>query len=319
MSEGFESPDGAPPEPPVEGSLLDGDSVVAWLEAHPEFFAREPELLVRLEIPHPDGEGVVSLVQRQMQALRQRRAELEANIAELVQVARDNERVNRRLHALALELMAAGTVDDVVCATLVAMRDQFDTGLVVLKLIDQGDGRLRARDRAGVWQRSDAAIEHFVEFFRERRVHSGRLGAAQLEALFGERAGEVGSVALLPLKATQNIGLLALGHPDERRFHPGKGLLFLTQLGELLSQRLAAVLAAQQAVDAAAREAAGRGAAQSAAQPAAVADVDPGTPGTGPAPEPEPVAALADGEQRGDSDPGASPDSGEQPDPGGQS
>ncbi|GEM_PF-27419 len=266
MSDGIESVDGPLRESPADGNPLDGESVVAWLEAHPEFFAREPELLARLEIPHPDGDGVVSLVQRQLQALRQRHIQLEANIAELVQVARDNERVNRRLHALALELMAAGTVDDVICATLAAMRDQFDTELVVLKLIDQGDGHLRARDRAGVWQRSDAAIEHFVEFFRERRVHSGQLDAAQLQALFDERASEVGSVALLPLKATQNIGLLALGHADERRFHPAKGLLFLTQLGELLSQRLAAVLAAQRAADETASGAA------EPAQPEAVAD-----------------------------------------------
>jgi hypothetical protein len=218
------------------------EQVANYLLAHPDFFRHEPTVLSQLQIPDPRGEGVVSLLERQQQAMRERHVQLELNIAELVQVARENEQVNRRLHDFALELMAAANLDDVIGATLSAMQGNFEAELVSLRLIDQGSGELLARDRAQVWPRSEPALDHFVEFFRRRQVVCGQLTEAQTQALFGERADEVGSVALLPLKSTRNLGLLALAHGDQWRFHPAKGMLFLTQLGELLSQRLSAVL-----------------------------------------------------------------------------
>ena len=50
------------------------------------------------------------------------------------------------------------------------------------------------------------------------------------------------AVALILLHAEgDNLGILALGSEDPHRFHPTKGVLFLSQLGSLVSQRLLTV------------------------------------------------------------------------------
>ena len=48
-------------------------------------------------------------------------------------------------------------------------------------------------------------------------------------------AGEIGSVALVPLGEHGAIGLLALGSHDRERFHPGMSTEFLARMGELIA------------------------------------------------------------------------------------
>ena len=46
---------------------------------------------------------------------------------------------------------------------------------------------------------------------------------------------EVGSVALLPLGESVELGFLAIGSRDAEHFHPGMSIDFLSRLGELVS------------------------------------------------------------------------------------
>ena len=50
--------------------------------------------------------------------------------------------------------------------------------------------------------------------------------------LYGQRADEVQSSALLPLPG---LGLVAVGSRDGNRFYPGMGTLFLRMMGEALT------------------------------------------------------------------------------------
>ena len=57
----------------------------------------------------------------------------------------------------------------------------------------------------------------------------------QRQFLFGSDAGEIGSVALVPLGEHGAIGLLALGSHERERFHPGMSTEFLARMGELIA------------------------------------------------------------------------------------
>ena len=96
MSDAAPAPDATP-----------GPAAVArYLAAHPEFFNQHPELLRTLEIPHSTGQAV-SLWERQIAALREEIDRMRGRFDELIEQARLNELVIRRIHHLALELMNA--------------------------------------------------------------------------------------------------------------------------------------------------------------------------------------------------------------------
>jgi hypothetical protein len=61
-------------------------------------------------------------------------------------------------------------------------------------------------------------------------------------AWFGDAAGHVRSIALVPLGQTKPFGLLALGSEDAQRFYAEMGTLYLRRIGELTAAALAARL-----------------------------------------------------------------------------
>ena len=63
----------------------------------------------------------------------------------------------------------------------------------------------------------------------------GRLQPEKNALLYGPRAEEVQSSALLPLPG---LGLVAVGSRDGNRFYPGMGTLFLRMMGEALAVAL---------------------------------------------------------------------------------
>ena len=86
---------------------------------------------------------------------------------------------------------------------------------------------------------NDATIDAaFADMTPSRSVVCGKLTAQQRAKLF-EDPDEIRSVALILLHAEgENLGVMALGSKQANRFHAGKGILFLSQLGNLVSNRL---------------------------------------------------------------------------------
>ena len=59
--------------------------------------------------------------------------------------------------------------------------------------------------------------------------------------LVGRDSADIGSAALIPLQHEGRLGLVMLTSRDESRFAAGKGVVFLDQLGDVLSRRLHAL------------------------------------------------------------------------------
>ena len=82
-------------------------------------------------------------------------------------------------------------------------------------------------------------LEHFTNFIKANKPHCGRLRPPQLEFLFGDKAGAIGSCALIPLGPRAELGLLAIGARSEDQFAPTLGTVYLTHIGELVATALA--------------------------------------------------------------------------------
>lgn len=226
----------------VGNTVLDENDVAEYLHQHPDFLARHPELLAALRIPHNPGPGAVSLIERQVTVLRERNQRLESRLAELLQTARDNERVGARLLALGRGLLEADSLDSVIALVRDTLLSEFAADEVVIRLIDTEDGHHAARDSERFVRPGDPAIAAFDDFLRRGEPVCGDVTPQQQEALFGAEAEHSGSCALVPLRSGRALGLIGLASRDPGHFHAGMGTLFLAQLGELVSAGVAAHL-----------------------------------------------------------------------------
>ena len=86
---------------------LDSETVAAYLRLHPEFFVQHEELIPELRIPHQPGEAV-SLVERQVKLLRERNIEMRHRLSQLMDVARENDRLFDKTASNLQEVVARG-------------------------------------------------------------------------------------------------------------------------------------------------------------------------------------------------------------------
>lgn len=215
---------------------LTEDAVEQYLLAHPNFFEQHTSLLEALEIPHVRGSRAVSLMERQVKALRARSRQLECKLIDLVQVARDNEALSSRLHRLALGLLEAQDLNDVIVTTEDLLRTEFPSTQVVLKLFKTPRTVLQAN--AHVLAEDDPAASLFDSLFKGKRPACGLLTEARAQCLFEREAPDIASAVMVPLIDGKRLGVLALGSADKERFYPGMGTLFLGYLGEMVSRAL---------------------------------------------------------------------------------
>ena len=227
------------PRPEYVADELSEDAICDYLECHPDFFERNARLLGSLRLPHETG-GTVSLVERQVSMLRQKEIKLERQLRELIDVARDNDVLVAKIHELTMQLLSARDLGETISAIEEAMRSGFDADHAVLVLFGKPErfDDISAGRFFRVVQREDASLAPFGTFLKGRGPRCGQVRDTQREFLFRGDAEDVGSVALIPLGSKSEIGFLAIGSIDAKRFHPGMSIDFLTRVGDLVSGAL---------------------------------------------------------------------------------
>ncbi len=216
-------------------------SVADYLQAHPDFFERNTQLLSRLRLPHMRDAGTtVSLVERQVEVLRERNQVLERKLKELVDVARANDGLADRIHRLSQRLILSHTLLESVNAIETSLREDFEAMHSVLVLFI--DSARTLEPAAGHFLRAAAAdneeIKTFESLLTSGKPRCGQVRDAQRDYLFGKDSVAIGSVALTPLGQKGALGLLAIGASDADRFHPGMSTEFLSRIGELVTYAL---------------------------------------------------------------------------------
>ncbi len=221
-------------QPQAEVAEIHEDGIAAYLKANPDFFERHRRLLEDLRLPHNIGRAAVSLVERQVAVLRQKNLQLERKLRDLVEVARSNDELAGRIHALALKLMHCQDRAAVIACLEKELRLSFRADRAVLVLFGDTAGLEETRFLRLVAS-DDRALAPFKTFLASARTRCGRVRDAQYRFLFGNDDAEIGSVALVPLGHGADVGFLAIGSRDADHFHPGKSIDFLDRLGELAS------------------------------------------------------------------------------------
>jgi uncharacterized protein YigA (DUF484 family) len=220
-------------------AAVDGEeeSIADYLQRNPEFFERHQAVLARLKLPHARGGSTISLVERQIEVLREKQTALENKLAELVRVARANDVIAERLHRFTRRLLRAVPRAEAIAHIEAGLREDFDAFHAALVLVgEQPDPALPSFAR--IVPTDDAHLKSFESLRASGKPRCGQARDSQREFLFGPEGLEMGSVALVPLGEKGSLGLLALGSADRDRFHPGMSTEFLARLADLITDAL---------------------------------------------------------------------------------
>lgn len=221
--------------------ILNDTSVADYLQTYPDFFERNLGVLAKLRLPHVrEGGSTISLVERQVEVLRERNQSLDRKLKELVDVARANDALADRIHRLSQRLIRARTLLETINAIETSLREDFDAMHSVLVLFLEDAKPLEAE--AGRFLRGASVVDEEIKMFDSLmtagKPRCGQVRDAQRDYLFGKDSVEIGSVALTPLGVKGALGLLAIGASDAERFHPAMSTEFLSRIGELVTYAL---------------------------------------------------------------------------------
>ncbi len=227
-------------KPGLRHETMPEEAVVDFLRAHPEFFQAHEALLGALSLPHHAGSGAISLVERQVEILRDRNRKLERKLRDLVATARANDRLANKIHALSLTLLSVREFSDVVTTADEALRKDFGADRFTVVLFDTDlPAELEAAGFVRCVDRDDPAMEAFRTFLGGSSPRCGRIQKAQREFLFTGSDKPIASAALSPLGKRSAQGFLAVGSYDGRHFHPGMSTDFLARVGDLVAHAMA--------------------------------------------------------------------------------
>jgi uncharacterized protein YigA (DUF484 family) len=224
-----------------EGQAVTAADVEDYLRHHADFFQGHEALLEILKVPHPSGEAV-SLVARQLDLLRDRNRRLQVQLNDILQIARDNDALYHRIHQLTLALLHATSPDDALAGLKWSLHQYFQADFVAVRVFRPA---IVTPIRDFWISPEDERLRLFEDILDSGKPVCEKPDAIRAEFLFGKDVPEVLSYALVPLVHAGLEGLLAIGSRNQHRFQPGMGLLFLSQMGEIVSARFASLLGGQ--------------------------------------------------------------------------
>lgn len=193
---------------------------VEYLRRHPDFFEHHHELLAQLRIPHR-AKGTVSLVERQVKALRDQNRKLGKQLHELVDIAHANDALHDRMHHLIVAMLQVSDLPSMQEVLIQRLHEDFGADAVRLHLLEDV---------------SEEEIEEMRPLLAQDKPACGTLKHSQGQWLFGDMAESVASAALVPLASD---ALLAIGSHDVSRYSAQTSTDYLAKLGEVLRLVLA--------------------------------------------------------------------------------
>lgn len=121
-------------------------AVAGYLYENPDFLLNHPQVLANLRLPIQAKTGVVSLVERQIEALRQQNAKLQKHLDALLDYGHANDTIQAQLNTLTMTLWAAqastqAELFDLAQRTLSDLFDKLHFVIVSGALLDEKEAQ----------------------------------------------------------------------------------------------------------------------------------------------------------------------------------
>ena len=213
--------------------LISAKDIAEFLHKNTEFFNEYPALLGELSLPHSTG-GVVSLVERQVSVLREQNKQTTKQLHELIEIARQNEELARKMHQLGLTLMDATDPKDIFATLYDNLAKNFHADRVAVRIFGEPAfiDSFAGEEFSG---KDTKELSLFKTMIETRQAMCGRMKHQQQAFLFGTEADEITSSVMVPLLGAGWSGIMAIGSFNPDRFQPGMGVELLANMAEVLS------------------------------------------------------------------------------------
>ena len=220
-----------PDSPHQTSTSISDEQVKQHLIENQDFFVRHPSLLDEIRLPHESGQAV-SLVERQVSVLRERNKEMRARLSNLLDNARENDRLFDKTKRLVLSLLECNDFGDLVDALYYSFDKEFlipHTRLIVF-------GNEKTPSSVARVENINYAKGYIGKRLKASRIVSGGLDERETQFLFDKDAEKVGSSAIAVLSHGSIMGVLAIGNPDPEYYRSSMGTLFLGHIAEVLDR-----------------------------------------------------------------------------------
>ncbi len=226
----------------VSGRVVNEKDVSAYLERHPNFLTKHPELMAVLAPPKRTlGDSVLDFQHFYLKKLQQNSGELQDKYDGLIEFCRENMSVQAQVHEAVLRLMRVRNLEQLLQAITVDLATLFNLDVVRLAMESPAH-----TDYVPAYGEETCAGIVFIPEYTCNTLF-GTNGAVVLvgdaqanpypgfEEIFAESSTLVHSCALLRLEQDRLPSplLLAFGAREKARFDPAQGidlLLFLSKV-----------------------------------------------------------------------------------------
>jgi uncharacterized protein YigA (DUF484 family) len=207
---------------------MDASAIADDLKHHPQFFEDHAELFAGISLPHPYAGHAIPIAERQIITLRERVADLESRLRELIRFGGENDGIGEKLHRSTLALFGAADLDTTLAVLYHSLQEDFAVPSVAVRLWPAAAAPADLPELAA----TSPDLHRYVN--QLRAPYCGDAAPAEVRDWF-DGAANSRSFALLPLRTSRTFGLLSLASDDPQRFAAGMGTLYLTRLSELAS------------------------------------------------------------------------------------
>ncbi|MEX1667871.1 DUF484 family protein [Zhongshania guokunii] len=220
---------------PKKDGLPSESEVARYLRNHPGFFLNNEDILAELKLTHQTGK-VVSLLERQVEILRERNMDMRGRISNMLDNANRNDQLFERSKKLILNLIEAKRAEElsnILCRHLVNDFDDIDYASLILFADPSrlGSSVLRVVS-------PEQAQQQIGSLLRSKKAICGVLRAEELSFLFGKHADHIGSAALMPIQAGNLDGVIAIASKNPQHFKSSMGTLFLEYIADVVNRCL---------------------------------------------------------------------------------
>ena len=216
---------------PSSSSELSAAEVSSYLKANPEFFIEQEDLLADLSLPHESGKAI-SLLERQVNILRDRGADARQKLNNLLENARNNDQLFDTTRGLVLALLRAKNVTEVADVAQDQLSNHANIDSCEVILVAKKSLKIADSIRT---ESEDILQKQFVDVFRLKRTHCGPISEEQTQYLFPTQCNSIKSTALCPVISNSDVlALIAFGDKAGNYFNVNLDTLFLDFIGHVV-------------------------------------------------------------------------------------
>ncbi|MFK8010657.1 MAG: DUF484 family protein [Marinicellaceae bacterium] len=217
----------------TQSKITDSD-IIHFLHENKDFFTRHPEQLELLEVSNRNGK-VASLINHQVNVLKERNNQLKTKLSELINNAQENEKIMSQVFNLSLQLSQISHVANVTKHFARFVKHSFESDLFKI-VLPKYDKLVNSQAVLCVENEEEFSLI-FEDFIRNNAPICGRLKKQKLEYIFPKHADKIGSSILLPIGNNAEKGILVFASFEENKFNPDMSTDLLSRLTQILDKK----------------------------------------------------------------------------------